>query len=138
EMGFQVPIFLVENISLPPNVEEALDKRTSMGIVGNLDQYMKFQAATAMEKAAASPAGGAGEGMGLGMGFGMANAMMHNMNAANPGTPGGAVPPPLTAAAPWWAAPGGTQTGQFDPRALQAQIAAGAISRETLVWRQGM
>src|SRR4051812_38114519 len=45
--GIQIPKFIIENISLPPEVEEALDKRTSMGVLGNLDNYTKFQAANA-------------------------------------------------------------------------------------------
>src|SRR6056297_3027652 len=48
EYGLTIPEFYIENISLPAAVEQALDKRTSMGIVGNLDQYMKFNAAEAM------------------------------------------------------------------------------------------
>ena len=51
----QIPKFVIENISLPPEVEEALDKRTSMGVVGNLDHYTKFQAANAIEDAANNP-----------------------------------------------------------------------------------
>ena len=45
----------MENISPPKEVEAVLDKRTSMGIVGNLDQYTQFQAAEAMRDAAANP-----------------------------------------------------------------------------------
>ncbi|MCW2816301.1 MAG: antifreeze protein, partial [Nocardioides sp.] len=47
-MGIEIPRFVIENISLPPEVEAVLDKRTSMGVLGNLDQYAKFQAATAI------------------------------------------------------------------------------------------
>ncbi|HKT02310.1 MAG TPA: SPFH domain-containing protein, partial [Rugosimonospora sp.] len=68
-IGVAVPKFIIENISVPPEVEQALDKRTQMGIVGNLDQYTKFQAANALEEAAANPGGGAGEGVGLGLGM---------------------------------------------------------------------
>ncbi|MEN3308195.1 MAG: hypothetical protein V7603_4397, partial [Micromonosporaceae bacterium] len=67
-IGIAIPRFIIENISVPPEVEEALDKRTQMGIVGNLDQYTKFQAANALEDAANNP-GGAGEGIGLGLGM---------------------------------------------------------------------
>src|SRR5690606_22541561 len=67
-IGIQIPTFIIENISLPPEVEQALDERTQMGIVGDLDQYTQFSAANAMEQAAGTPGGGLGEGLGLGMG----------------------------------------------------------------------
>ncbi len=92
DYGLDLTKLLVENISLPPAVEEALDKRSSMGILGNLDQDTKFQAATAMEKAAEnSSGGGAAEGMGLGMGFAMASQMGKAMQSAEPQN---APPPP--------------------------------------------
>jgi membrane protease subunit (stomatin/prohibitin family) len=67
--GIEVTQLVVENISLPPEVEAAMDKRTSMGVLGNLDNFTKFQAANAMEKAASNPGGAAA----LGVGFAMAN-----------------------------------------------------------------
>src|SRR5205085_10915610 len=64
-LGIEIPKFVIENISLPPEVEEAIDRRTQMGIVGNLDQYTQFQAANAIEDAAHNP-GRVGEGFGIG------------------------------------------------------------------------
>ena len=75
EYGLELSKLLVENISLPPAVSEALDKRTSRGITGNLDEFMKYQTGVAMETAANNPAGGASEGIGLGVGMAMANRM---------------------------------------------------------------
>ncbi len=69
--GLKVAALYVENISLPPEVEAALDKRTSMGIVGNLQAYTQYQAATAMQDAAKNPGGAAGAGIGMGMGMAM-------------------------------------------------------------------
>jgi membrane protease subunit (stomatin/prohibitin family) len=56
-----MPELYIENISLPPEVEQVLDQRTSMGIVGDLNKYAQFSAAEAMTKAAAAdnPMGGA-------------------------------------------------------------------------------
>ncbi|KAG1694701.1 hypothetical protein GQR58_006699 [Nymphon striatum] len=71
-------IILVENISLPPAVEEALDKRTSMGMIGNLDKYIQFGAAESMQNGSAS--GGAGSAIEMGLGFAMANKMANEMN----------------------------------------------------------
>jgi membrane protease subunit (stomatin/prohibitin family) len=83
--GLELTKFIVENISLPPEVEAALDKRTSMGVIGDVGRYTQFQAADAMRAAAENPSGGAGTGAGLGAGFAIGNAMAGAMsNAMNP------------------------------------------------------
>jgi membrane protease subunit (stomatin/prohibitin family) len=74
--GLEVSKFYVENVSLPPEVEAALDKRASMGAIGNVDQYMKFQAADAFRDAAQNEGGG-GMGVQLGAGFAMGNQMVN-------------------------------------------------------------
>ncbi|WP_200276893.1 SPFH domain-containing protein, partial [Rhodovulum adriaticum] len=71
--GLTMPEFYIENISLPPAVEKALDKRTSMGLAGDLSQFTQYSAAEAMTAAATNPAGG-GMAAGLGAGMGMAMA----------------------------------------------------------------
>ncbi len=85
--GLELTKFAIENISLPPEVEAAMDKRTSMGVIGDTNRYTQFQAADALRAAAENPSGGAGTGAGLGAGFAMgnamANAMSNSMNAAN-------------------------------------------------------
>src|SRR5260221_8174889 len=48
--GLEIPSFIVENVSLPPEVEQAIDKRSSMAAVGNLNDYVKFQMAESMTK----------------------------------------------------------------------------------------
>jgi membrane protease subunit (stomatin/prohibitin family) len=82
--GVEVVKFYVENISLPPEVEEAIDKRASMGALGDANRYMQFQAADALRDAANNPSGGAGLGASLGAGFAlggqMANAFGQNPN----------------------------------------------------------
>ena len=67
--GLEVTKFYVENISLPPEVEAAMDKRASMGALGDAQKYMQFQAADALRDAAQNEGGGAGLGAGLGAGF---------------------------------------------------------------------
>jgi membrane protease subunit (stomatin/prohibitin family) len=82
--GLELTKFVVENISLPPEVEAAMDKRTSMGVIGDVGRYAQFQAANAMRDAAQNPGGGAGTGAGLGAGFAIGNAMAGAMtNAMN-------------------------------------------------------
>ncbi|MEO6390784.1 MAG: SPFH domain-containing protein [Pyrinomonadaceae bacterium] len=85
-MGLELSKFFVENISLPPEVEAAMDKRTSMGVLGDAQRYAQFQAADAMVEAAKNPSGGAGLGAGLGAGFAVGGAMANAMGGAlNPG-----------------------------------------------------
>jgi excisionase family DNA binding protein len=87
--GIEITSFIVENVSVPPEVEAAIDKRSSMGAIGNLNDYVKFQMAESMTKGGdggGSPAAAAGQ---MAMGFGMAQEMMKNMQQ----------PPPLPAAA---------------------------------------
>jgi excisionase family DNA binding protein len=86
--GIEITSFLVENVSVPPEVEAAIDKRTSMGAIGNLNDYVKFQMAEAMTKGGGdggSPAAAAGQ---MAMGFGMAQEMMKSMQPQPPPVPG--------------------------------------------------
>ncbi len=80
--GLELTKFIIENISLPAEVEAAMDKRTSMGVIGDVGRYAQFQAADAMRDAAQNPSGGAGTGVGLGAGFAMGNAMASSMSKA--------------------------------------------------------
>ena len=66
---------MIENISLPQEVEEAMDRRTSMGVVGDLNKYTQFQAAESMREAANNQGGTAGMGAGMGAGMMMAQTM---------------------------------------------------------------
>lgn len=81
--GLELVKFVVENLSLPEEVEKVIDKRTSMGVAGNLQQYTQFQTAQAIEEAAKNPSGMAGIGPAMGAGFAMANQMAQSMGAAN-------------------------------------------------------
>ena len=73
--GLEVTKFYIENISLPPEVEAAMDKRASMGALGDAQKYMQFQAADALRDAAQNEGGGAGLGAGLGAGFAVGGQM---------------------------------------------------------------
>jgi membrane protease subunit (stomatin/prohibitin family) len=130
--GISIPKFIIENISVPPEVEAALDKRTSIGVVGNLDQYTKFQTANAIEDAANNPGeGGAAIGLGLGMAAGQRAVQSMNTPAAAAG------PPPLPTAE-WYVGVNGQQQGPFDLNGLSSQVASGGLTRDTLVWKNGM
>jgi membrane protease subunit (stomatin/prohibitin family) len=139
--GLEVTKMLVENISLPEAVEKALDQRSSMGVIGDLHKYTQFQAANALEEAAKNPGGMAAGGMGMGMGFAMANQMGQAMNppaqqpAQQPQSP---APPPLPPTSQYHIAINGQQSGPFDLTVLKQHVQSGQLTRDTLVWCQGM
>ncbi len=81
-LGLKLESFVIENISLPDEVEKAMDRRTSMGVVGDLNQYTQFQAAEAMREAANNPGGMAGLGATMGVGAMMAQTMQGAFNPA--------------------------------------------------------
>ncbi|MFC5587381.1 SPFH domain-containing protein [Sporosarcina soli] len=88
--GFEITSLYIENLSLPEEVEKMMDKRTSMGVLGNINQYQQFQAAEAIRDAARNEGGGlAGAGAGLGAGAALGN-MMANAFQGNQQQP---VPP---------------------------------------------
>ncbi len=135
--GLELRTLLVENISLPPAVEEALDKRTSMGVIGDMSKYTQYQAATAIGDAAKNPGGGGAAAAGIGAGLGFAMAGQMGQALAQPGRPA-AAPPPLPQGAQYFAAVDGQQAGPFDAAALKEQIRTGRVQKDTLVWAEGM
>ncbi|SHE49113.1 Membrane protease subunit, stomatin/prohibitin family, contains C-terminal Zn-ribbon domain [Ruegeria intermedia] len=149
--GLEMPEFYIENISLPPAVEAALDKRTSMGLAGDLGKFTQYSAAEAMTAAASNPNGGGGMGAGLGMGMGMAMAnQMSNMAAGRPSGPWGAPapaapqaaahvapPPPPPVEHVWHIAVDGQTSGPFSKAKMGRMASEGEITRDTFVWTPG-
>lgn len=85
-MGIELTDFIIVGIVPPEEVQEKINERSSMGAVGNLDSYLKFKTAGAIEKAAENESGGlAGAGAGLGAGMTMANIMGQQMSNMNQG-----------------------------------------------------
>ncbi len=103
-LGLTLERFSVESITLPEAIQKALDERISMGVVGDLNRYTQYQAASAIPLAAQNEGGLAGIGAGVGVGAAIGQAMATNMNAA-------------AAAAPH-------TTGNNDPQARLAQLKA--------------
>lgn len=136
--GLILPEFYIENISLPAEVEAMLDKRTSMGIVGDLDRFGQYAASEAM-LAAARNEGGAGAGFGAAMGAAMGASMRTGPWGAAP--PASApVPPPLPGRAVetvWHVAIGGAAQGPYGRGHLGRMAAEGSFARDTLVWAPG-
>jgi excisionase family DNA binding protein len=95
--GIELASFIVENVSVPPEVEQAVDKRSSMAAIGNLNDYVKFQMAESMSKEGVG-GGMAGTAAQLGAGLAMGQQMVAAMNQPQ-GTQGIGGPPPLPGAA---------------------------------------
>lgn len=142
-VGLEIPHFNIENISLPPEVEKAMDKRTQMGVLGDMDRYTKFQTANAVEEAASTPGGGMGEAMGMGMGLAAAQQMAQGAAPhAAPQAPqpqqAPAAPPPLPQQTQWFVGVNGQQSGPFDQAQLSRMAGEGQLTRANLVWKAGM
>jgi membrane protease subunit (stomatin/prohibitin family) len=138
EYGLDIPQLYIVNISLPAEVERALDARSSMGVLGDLAQYQAYQLGQAMSVAAANPAGGvAGAGIGLGMGM----AMMGSAGLGAAGAPHAApaaTPPPLPPAQAWHLAESGRALGPLTLDQLAAMVAEGRARADSLLWATGM
>ena len=109
-LGLSLDSFVVENISLPEELQKMLDQRIGMNMIGDMSRYTQFQVAQSMPIAAANEGGGAaGIGAGLGAGMVMAQQMMSAMKPADPGgtPPAQAASAPQAPAAPAAAAAGG-------------------------------
>jgi membrane protease subunit (stomatin/prohibitin family) len=97
DLGLTLDSFVVENVSLPEELQKMLDQRISMNMLGDMGKYTQFQAAQSLPIAAANPGGVAGLGVGFGAGMAMGQQMV---NAMNPAAPAGTAPAGTAAAAP--------------------------------------
>ncbi|WP_151717689.1 SPFH domain-containing protein [Gemmobacter serpentinus] len=142
EYGLILPEFYIENISLPEEVEKVLDKRTSMGIVGDLNKYMQFNAAEALSQPGNGAGAMMGAGMAAGMGMGFGQAMTGQGVAgpwgAAPAAAPAAPPPPPAAAVQWHLAENGVTKGPYSEAELAAMVQAATLTRATMVWSAGM
>jgi len=135
EYGLELTKMLIENISLPDEVEKAIDTRTSREITGDLDAHLKYQTGNAMGNATG---GSMGDMIGMGAGIAMGQQMAQSMNASQT-TQSAATPPPLPNQLPqYFIAVDGKQQGPFSFDAITQMIQQGEITKETLVWTQGM
>lgn len=141
--GLTLTDLTIENVSLPEEVEKALDTRTKMGVLGNLDAYTKLNAAEAIKTAAANPGmGGAmmGAGVGLGMGQMMGQQMGGAMNMGgqfNPqqGMAPGGPPPPLPGGPRFhYNGPGGS--GEMSLQDVVSRVAQNR-NADHQIWAQG-
>ncbi|HXG59065.1 MAG TPA: SPFH domain-containing protein [Thermoanaerobaculia bacterium] len=133
--GLELSRFFVENISLPEEVEAAIDQRTKLGVLGDrMQQYAQLQTAEAIGTAAANPGGIAGAGAGLGAGLAIGQAMGQAFGGPSPAAP---PPPPPAAAARWSLAIEGKTYGPYTDDAIRAMVNAGQVGLDTNAWRPG-
>ncbi|MFB2593626.1 SPFH domain-containing protein [Paracoccus sp. p4-l81] len=151
--GISIPEFYIENISLPDDVEKMLDKRSSMGIVGDLNRFGQYAASDALLNNPGA-GGGFGAAIGAGMGMAMGNQMAGGRSGpwgaapaemtpqALPSAQGAGAPPPLPAPKSvetvWHIARDGQSEGPYGRAHLGRLVASGQFSRDTLVWSPGM
>lgn len=139
--GLELPRFVIDNISLPEEVEAAIDQRTKLGVLGpSLGQYTQMQTAESIKVAAANPGGLAGAGVGLGAGVAMGQAMGGAFNAPPPPSGSAAPPPPPgpQANVPRWSlAIDGKTYGPYTDDALRAMVQGGQVTPSTQAWRPG-
>jgi len=145
EYGLEIPQLYIVNISVPAEVEQALDTRASMSAIGDMAAFQSYQLGQSMPIAAANPAGGlAGAGVGLGMGAAMAG----RWEATTPGARGPTEPPPSQPLSPqppppppaiqWHIAENGRTSGPFAAGELSHAVSTGRLREDTLVWTDGM
>jgi membrane protease subunit (stomatin/prohibitin family) len=127
--GLELTKLLVENVSVPSEVERALDQRSAAGIVGDLQRYMTYQTGQALGQ----PGGAAASGVGLGAGIAMAQEAARAVG----GGPA-VVPPPVPGSPSFHVVENGAATGPFPVAELRLRAGDGRLGRATLVWREGM
>ena len=133
EYGLKLTKILVENISLPEEVQEAIDKRTSREITGDLDAHLKYQTGEAMGNANGSMGDMVGMGAGLAMGQQMAETMKSTSQAS--GTP---TPPPPPSKENIYVSLDGKASGPYTKAGLVELVSEGTLTRETFVWREDL
>jgi hypothetical protein len=142
EYGLEIPQLYIVNISVPAEVEQALDVRTSMNAIGDMTAFQNYQLGQSMPVAAANPAGGiAGAGVGVGMGLAIAQTMgQPPVGGVQPptGPPLPQAPPPPPPPVHWHIAQNGQTLGPFSAEQLAQGVASGQVRGETLVWSAGM
>ena len=153
EYGLSMPELYIENISLPEAVEAVMDKRTSMGVIGDLSNYMQFQTAESLGRDGAGAAAlqtGMGAGLGLQIAQNMGpwgtrpaqpsaqtSAQPSAQPAAQAAAPATITPPPPPIEHVWHIAKDGETTGPFSKASMGRMAADGSLTRTTHVWTPG-
>jgi excisionase family DNA binding protein len=97
--GIEITSFVIENVSVPPEVEQAIDKRSSMGAIGNLNDFVKFQMANSLTMQGGTAGSLASAGAGLGAGISLGQQIAAAMNQPQATAVAAAAQPVAAAAA---------------------------------------
>ena len=130
EYGLELTKMLVENISLPEEVEKAIDTRSSREITGDLDENIKYQSGQAL----GNSEGSASDMVGMGAGMAMGQQMANSMNANHTTTP----PPLPNQIAQYFVAIEGKEEGPYSLEEIEKHMISQRITKDTLLWTQGM
>lgn len=140
QYGIELTKFLIENISMPDEVKKEIFELSRLDKI-DLGKLAQMKAAKAMEKAAENEGGTAGAGIGMGMGFAMANQMGQMFTTPQGGqqqSQGAGTPPPIPGAVSYFVAKDGQQFGPFDMATLTQMAQSKQLTKESLVWKNGM
>ncbi|NPA04248.1 MAG: SPFH domain-containing protein, partial [Epsilonproteobacteria bacterium] len=124
EYGLKLEKLLIENVSLPKEVEKALDEKSAQTIIGDMDTYIKYKGAQGLEKG-----GTASDLIGLGAGMAMAEEMFKKNESK-------ATPPPLEES--YYIAKGKKPTGPYPLSQLEEMAKIGQLKPSDKVWKEGM
>jgi len=141
QYGIELVDLLVEAITVPPEVQQMIDRAAGTRALdeSELRRYQTVAMSDALRDASKQPGtAGMAEAIGLGAGIGMAKEFVRPLAAGAPGAAPPGVPPPLPTMVQWYVAVGGKQAGPFSASDVVAQIQARQITRDTLVWHEGM
>jgi len=132
EYGLELTHMLVENISLPDEVEKALDKRTSRAITGDLDEHIRYQTGEALGNSGEGGNSAMGDMVGMGAGIALGQEMINRVTDKN-------TPPKLPERnnTLYYVAVDDVSEGPYDLRKIQELIREGILTPDTLVWTQG-
>jgi len=125
--GLELIRILVENISLPEEVEKAIDTRTSRAVTGDLDAHIKYQSGQALVNSDGAASDMVGMGAGLAMGQQMADSMGQK-----------STPPSLKEVEHYFAAIDGESKGPLTSEEVKSYIKNGKIEKTTRMWKEGM
>jgi membrane protease subunit (stomatin/prohibitin family) len=131
EYGLGLTHILVENISLPEEVEKALDKRTSREITGDLNKHIKYQTGEALGHSAKGNSSSIGDMLGMGAGVALGQDMISQISKADKNTPPAL---PSRDESLYHVAIDGISDGPYDIRKIRTLIKSGELKEETLVW----
>ena len=140
-LGLELTEVQVQDIGLPEEVERAIDKAGAIRVIGNMQTYTQYETASSINDAANNPGGLAAAGVGVGMGFGMGGQMASAMGGLSAGQgqqQTSSSPPPLPSQVSFYVAINGQQAGPFEMVVLQQMAQSGQLTRDSLVWKQGM